>query len=297
VSVLRSLAVVLIIGVVVAALAAYRWTIQDRFKAEDAVSESFRAETAPRVVVETFNGPIEVVAVDEPRVEARVTRRASGSTQETAEEALDEIIVTMNQDGNTVRIAAQRPDQPWSTGNRSAAVHVQVPLNTVLELVTSNGKVVATGLTGDVTMRSSNGELKVKGSRGDLSLTTSNGAIDVDGGRGQLDLRTSNGDIQVKTKDSVVKARSSNGKIRCEGALAAGDHHLQTSNGQIVLTLPASSSFTVDASTTKGKVIDAFRMKQWGKPRTGKLQGQVGENPTMSLKLQTSNGNIDIRKE
>lgn len=296
-SLLRSLAVVVVIGAVVAALVGYRSSIQNRFHAEDVVEKSFRVEDAPRVVVETFNGAVEVSTVPDLSVVASVTRRATGSSQDSADEALDEIEVTMKQEGNTVRISARRPEDFWSAGNRSAAVLVTVPAGAVLDLRTSNGKVVAIGPTGEVTANTSNGEVKVTGSRRGLKLATSNGGIRVEDGRGTVELRTSNGGIHVKAKDAVVSARTSNGAIRCEGTLAPGDHVLHTSNGAVTITLPADSSFHVDARTSNGKITKAFDVSTTGKPHKRRLQGQVGADPKMSLRLETNNGSIDIRKE
>lgn len=295
-AVLRSIAVVLVIGAVVAALVGYRATIQHRFSAQDVVEETFRVADAPRVVVETFNGAVEVTTIPEARVEARVTRRATGSTQEAADEALDEIEVSIQLDANTVRVVARRPDDQWISGERSAAVLIQVPAGALLDLRTRNGKVEALGPTGAVTVATSNGPIRVNGSRGGLSLTTSNGAIHVEDGRGVVELRTSNGPIHLKAKDAVVSARTSNGAIRCEGTLANGDHALQSSNGRVTVTLPADSSFHLDARTSSGKITSAFEVKKQGKPQKRRLQGHVGADPKMSLRLETSNGSIELHK-
>ena len=297
-SILRSLAVVIVIGVVVAGLAGYRWSVQNRFTAEESLEDTFRTGPAPRVVVETFNGAVEVVTNTEPRVEARVTRRASGASKEVAEEGLDEIDVTMTQDGDTVRIVARRAVHAWGTGNRSAEAFVQVPAGTVLDLRTSNGRIKATGLMGDVSGQTSNGAIDVDGSRGELKLTTSNGPIKVVDARGRVELRTSNGAIDIlKARGAVVHARTSNGAVRCEGTLAPGDHLFHTSSGAIVVGLPSDSQFHVDARTSNGRISTAFNVQKTGKPQKRRLQGQVGDDPTLTLKLETSNGSIDIRKQ
>jgi DUF4097 and DUF4098 domain-containing protein YvlB len=70
---------------------------------------------------------------------------------------------------------------------------------------------------------------------------------------------------------------------------------LRTDNAVIVVTLPAASSFTLDAATSNGKIISGFAVKG-DNPRDTELKGTVGSDSQASLKLQTSNGNIEIRK-
>ncbi len=294
---LRSLGVVLIIGAVIAALVGYRHATENRFTAEQVLEDSFPTTSPPRLVVETFNGPVEIVTNPEPRVEVRVTKKASGSSQELAEERLDEIEVTMTQVGDTVRIEATQPEQFWNVGNRSISVFVQVPADSVLDLRTRNGGVTVTGPTAEVTAQTSNGRVSVTGCKGEVKLTSSNGGLRVEGGRGTVELKTSNGTIEIKTKDAVVNARTSNGSIRCEGPLAQGDHILHTSNGGITVSLPGSSQFVVDGRTSNGRINSAFNVKASGKQPRRRLQGQVGENPTMTLRLETSNGGIDIKRD
>src|SRR5262249_37212728 len=147
---LRPLAVVLVIAAVVAALAGYHYSTENRVTAEQVVKDSFEVKGAPHVVVETFNGAVEIVTTPESRVVAQVTKRASASNQEAAKERLDEIEVTMSQGGDTVRIAASQTAQFWSAGRRSTATFVQVPADSALELRTSNGAIKVTGSTGEV---------------------------------------------------------------------------------------------------------------------------------------------------
>ena len=134
-----------------------------RFTAEEVVSKSFEVSGTPRVVVETFNGNIEVTTGAGNTVKADVTKRGAGSTQSAAQDDLKNIEVIMTQDGNTVRIIARRTNQPFNTGNSGAPANVQVPAGAILELRTSNGHLGVNGATGDVTARTSNGRIDVDG--------------------------------------------------------------------------------------------------------------------------------------
>ncbi len=249
------------------------------FSAEDTVARSFTTGEAPSVVVETFNGRIDVIALGEGTVEAQVTRRASGLTPDAADEALENIDVEMGQEGDRVVVRARLLDRGLFNRGGGAAVTVQVPRRTALELRTSNGPVAVTGETGDVTADSSNGRVEVKGGRGRLRLSTSNGGID------------------VASEEALLELHTSNGGITFTGALAAGPHTCRTSNGPVRLKLPAASNFGFEARTSNGRVSCDFPVTRTGGKGDKRLEGTVGEVSSVFLSLRTSNGSIRIDQD
>lgn len=268
----------------------------NRATAEEVVSASFSAEK-PTIIVETFNGNVEVSVGGGTAIKIDVTKRGSGDTPEEAKADLKNIQVNMNQEGSTVRVTAQRSDQRTNVDNSGASAKLTVPPGSILQIRTSNGKVTSSGETAAVTVQSSNGALDVRGATGVLDLKTSNGNIVVNGGSETLTLETSNGAVEVTTTREVqVTATSSNGALRFNGPLAAnGRNVLRTDNAVIAVTLPSASSFTLDAATSNGKITSDFVVKG-DNPSDTELKGTVGSDPQTTLNLQTSNANIEIRK-
>jgi RNA polymerase sigma factor (sigma-70 family) len=267
-----------------------------RFRAEETITKSFKTKGTARLEVQTFNGPIEVKIGDKGAVKATVVKSTREKSEEAAKEDLKNVEVTMAQEGDTVRVTA-RPAEPKSPGERGAAVEVEVPPETVLDLRTDNGPVKVNGATGDVTADTINGPIHVRGGKGKLQLTTKNGGIDVEGGAGQIEARTSNGSIKIKTENAVVNAHTKNGAVHFAGKLSKGDHSFETSNGSIVLTLPRDAQFRVDAETSLGTITSRFPL-DWkkGKGRIS-LQGTMGDKPTATIKLRTSLGSVEINPE
>jgi RNA polymerase sigma factor (sigma-70 family) len=267
-----------------------------RARAEEAMEGSFTTKGTARVVVETFNGLIDVQTGAAGTVAAKAVKSVLALTKEAAVEDLKNIDVQMKQEGDTVRITA-KPKGEQKLTNRAAAVELRVPPGAGLDLRTSNGKVTVSGGTGDAAVTSSNGRIEVKGSKGALRLKTSNGGIRVEGGSGQLDLRTSNGPIDVKAAKAKVSAHTTNGSIRFAGSLADGEHSFETSNGGVSVALPADARFHLDAQTSNGRVTCGFAHKKPEGKSKSRLQTTVGENPAVSLKLRTSNGNVAVQPE
>src|SRR5581483_11101603 len=82
----------------------------NRFTAKEDVTKTLRTQTMPHVMVETFNGSIEVLTGDDGKVKATVTKHASGKSQEDAEEDLDNIEVTIGEDKDGIHVVAVPQD-------------------------------------------------------------------------------------------------------------------------------------------------------------------------------------------
>jgi RNA polymerase sigma factor (sigma-70 family) len=268
---------------------------EGRAKVEEVLTRSFKTGKAPQLAVEVFNGGIEVVVGTEGAVEARLTKRSRADTEEEAREGLKNVEVQMTQEKGAVRITARRL-QEKRTSQQEVAAQLRVPAGAVLDLRTSNGPVKLTGGTGDVKVQTSNGPIRVDSNKGALRLTTRNGPIVVAGATGVAELKTNNGHIVIRAEKAVVKAETSNGAISFSGSLASGAHTFSTSNGLVLVALPAGAQFRVAATTNRGTITNEFSASATVQNR-GHLVATVGEKPTAALTLHTNNGPIEIRKQ
>lgn len=243
---------------------------------EELVEESFATRAKPTVIVDTFNGAIDVKSEGQALLLAKVFKRGSGATPESARADCEQIEVSITEEpGNVFRIVAKRPDGSWMPRG-GARIEILVPVEATLEL------------------KSSNGTINVEGNPANITARTSNGAMHAKGGRGRRELKTSNGRIEVEAEQAELKLESSNGRLRFVGSLAAGNHLLASSNGSVDVQIPESSSFQLDASTSNGRIRSAFEFSKSEKSKRGRLAGTVGKNPEATLKITTSNGSIDI---
>ncbi|HLF29100.1 MAG TPA: DUF4097 family beta strand repeat-containing protein [Anaerolineae bacterium] len=264
----------------VAAVALTGCFVGGNITAEETISQSFETGATPRVVAETFNGEINVLAAEAGQVSVDVIKRGAGFSRAEAEDDLANVEVTLTQEGDTVRIVARRLNAAFNVGNSGATIELSVPAGATLELSSSNGEVTASGVTGDV------------------QLNTSNGDVEVRDGAGRLDLGTSNGSVTIDAQAAVVDAHTSNGSIDFVGSVAEGNHSFRTSNGRIKLTLPAAAGFRLDASTSNGKVTTDFAINRTSPDDDdNELRGTVGENTSVSITASSSNGSIEIRSE
>ncbi len=265
------------------------------FTAEATVTQSFTAGAPPHMVVEMFNGSIDVVTGSDNTVKVEVVKRGGGISQQAAEDDLKNVEVTMTQDGDTIRVVAKRTDQRVDIGNSGASAKLRVPNGASLDLHSSNGALTSAGPVSDVKAKTSNGPIDVRSALGQLDLVTSNGTVTINGGSGLINAETSNGPIDVTADNVTITARTSNGPVSFSGSLAQGHSQLDTSNGNLVLTLPASAQFALDAETSNGKINSDFAVSGGTRSDT-QLRGTVGSDPGATLELRTSNSGIDLRQ-
>ena len=264
------------VTVVAAGLVLHRAGLGRQAVKVEQLDRTFAVEAKPTLVVETFNGPVEVTRGESGRVDCRVLKRGAGPDEAAAAADLRNVAVAMTRDGDTVRITAHRIGaQP--ANNSGAEVRVQVPDGTAVRLETRNGRITVRQVEGPVRARATNGKVEVRGATGAVDVTTTNGGI------------------ACEATDAVVTAAATNGGVEFRGSLAPGQSSVRTTNGRVTLKLPSGQSFRVDARAGNGKVSTDFdaRAERPSKSRR-QLVATVGDHPEAALKVRTSNGSIRI---
>jgi len=277
-----------------------------------------------RIVVQTANGRVRLTCgqVDEFRIAGRT--RARGTTFGAAKANLDAIEIVAQPDEQqprTLQVAVHVPENlrhEWSGTDLEigvpAACAAQIetsnaPIYVVnakdCDLETSNGLIDVERISGQVEARTSNGRIKALCVAGDLTACSSNGAIQVENVQGTCRLTTSNALIKVLAAAGNVDATTSNGPIRFEGndrletgptAIAGATVALRTSNGPISLLLPKLLAGELSLTTSNGPIhasllhiaADIHRQAQ------GELRATLNNGGPARVTAETSNGPIRV---
>lgn len=125
-------------------------------------------------------------------------------------------------------------------------------------------------------------------STSNIQTTLNAGTLDINGISGQMDVQVNAGTLNFE--NGKIEGHSTfvdnAGTINFDGALADnGDYHFTNNAGTINVTLPADSSFTLDASADVGKVHNDFHTNT------------VGPNPTSQLHVTDNLGTVNIHKK
>lgn len=281
------------------------WGAMQRFKEPYSTTE--KLASGGRVMLETFNGPVEIRGWDREEASLEVVKYAS------RQEVLDRMDVDVVADGNSLRVRVRRPEGNCNCG---ASITARVPRKIILEeartsngqvtleglegsgkVTTSNGRVQAWDVKGEWAARTSNGTVELDKVSGAMTARTSNGRIRLSGLRGSADVETSNGQIDAEIAEPQEGApqvfRSSNGSISVKmDRWTRNPLRITTSNASITLALPDGVNADVRATTSNGRVSSDYEVaaRDFGKNR---LEGRLGAGGER-IELTSSNGSIRI---
>lgn len=230
-----------------------------RYALEATDTYTWTAADFQQLTVHSINGGIAAGAVFSGEITVTVTRRVEGPDEAELEALLDSITVdTFSTDGH-LTIDADMPD--GGGYEYSADFEILAPPNLALELSTVNGEVSANGFSAG------------------LSFSTVNGNVTVE---------YHNGDVQIQ---------SVNGNLDCDLASLEAQEiaSLSTTNGNVVLSLPADVSTSFSASTAIGTVeIFGFESVTYIDNETGLKTGDIGTGDA-SVSITTVIGDITIQ--
>ena len=250
--------------------------------------DSFQVEGIPTLVVENFNGRVEIVGDStDDRVSVAAAIRHPDLVDYSASQEGDTILVRSKPSG-------KRSFLGWRFLNRGAHIRISSPRKANVDAQSSNGRVVLRRVEGAGTLRTSNGRIEADGVRGKFDMETSNSRIEVARVEGDFRLETSNGRITARDGHGTFDVETSNGSIRFGGEIIPRrESRLETSNGSIVVALKGEPSLRVSARTSNGSVTCDREMEIRGERKKRELEGVIGGGEG-ALTLRTSNGSITI---
>ena len=126
-------------------------------------------------------------------------------------------------------------------------------------------------------------------------MGTVNGTLRIAGVNEVEELRTVNGNIEVYGADSMVRARTTNGNVRLELSHVHGvtGTIAETTNGSVVLALPADSQADLEARSLNGNFLSELPMAIESSLKPREVHGKLGHGG-VPIKLHTINGGIRV---
>ncbi len=251
--------------------------------------DRFRVEGTPRLVVENFNGMVEIVGdnVDDG-VEVVSEIKHPDLVDYLATKEGNTIVVRIKPSGKSSFLG-------WRFLNRGANIRVSLPQKVNLDVRTSNGRAYLRRIEGAGTARASNGRIEADTITGNFEMRTSNSRITATRLDGDFRLETSNGRIEALDGRGTFDLETSNGRIRFSGEVFPSDaSRFVTSNGSIDVALRGEPSLRLSASTSHGSITCDREVKVRGERKRRQLEGIIGEGEG-ALTLKTTNGSIAIK--
>lgn len=203
------------------------------------------------LVIEGFNGRVQLSGANSETAQLEFTKRGRGRNDATAQDALAGITVD-EQGGDDAYLFSLSAEHQ---NRASVDVIGTVPVSTPVRIELANGS---------------------------ISISAADGPIDVE---------IQNGMIQIGGTSRSVRAHAANGDIEVGVRMVQpdGSINLETSNGNVTLRMPGSSSVRVDARTSVGSVnVDGLDFAN------RRLDRQVA-GASFTGSLGGGNARVDIR--
>jgi hypothetical protein len=271
--------------------------------------KTFKVTGQPELVIDTFDGAIELHSWDRNEIEVEVEKRAMEQT------LLDEIKIDAQQQGDKiiVKVTGPRNEHHGVTIgvniSPTARLRVAVPRNANITAMSGDGSIRAEALEGRIVLRTTDGSVTGTRLGGDVQIRSGDGSIRINDATGKLDLETDDGSVTVEARPSVLHLKTGDGSVRVTlepETVMADNWDITTSDGTVTVTLPGLFNAELDAETSDGSVrtnhplLDGDRDERRDgedrderRERRRTLRAKVGDGGKL-LKIRSGDGTIRI---
>jgi DUF4097 and DUF4098 domain-containing protein YvlB len=241
-------------------------------------SKSFNVSGVPRVVLNTFDGSINIQSSNEQTVRFSAVKRARDEQamrgiRLRAEQTSDGVLIIAEFDKTLARKGA------YDTG-AAVALDVWVPRNANVQVKSGDGRLRLSGIEGEIELHTGDGSVDVTASKGRLRVETGDGRVRVAGFDGDATVQTGDGRIALDGRFTKLSARTGDGAITL--ALPEGiNARIETDSERVINDMSAvAEEAEVETETPERRV------RHW----------RVGSGTGSQITLRTGDGQIFLRR-
>jgi hypothetical protein len=230
---------------------------------------------APEIRLSARDAHVTITAWDEKKID--VTVRTENWTIGEGGFRLNDY-----QNGNRVEIDAPSVASCYGiciNFHRRAEITIRAPRSGRFDISTRDGRIEATGLRGDINLRSGDGRLIARDLDGNLRAGTGDGRIEINGRFDDVTASTGDGGMDIEVRPGSA--------MKSSWSFRSGD-------GGIRLRLPKDLAANVDAHTGDGRIdVDMPITMAGGRYRGNSMRGTInGGGPLLSVR--TGDGSVRI---
>lgn len=128
-----------------------------------------------------------------------------------------------------------------------------------------------------------------------IKIDITSGSLSCERLDGDVAYTTTSGSADIRAASGLGSYRAENsGELRVAYNEVLGDLSFYNKNGDIYVELPGELDFYFDAATKNGSVSTNFQESIFSDPKTAR--SAIGEEPSVTVKAETKNGNIEVRR-
>ncbi|WP_424768857.1 DUF4097 family beta strand repeat-containing protein [Paenibacillus sp. sgz302251] len=148
----------------------------------------------------------------------------------------------------------------------------------------NNGGINASKIVGNSTLETKNGTITAADIEGKLYANTLNGSLELKQVKGDIEAETKNGKIKIDGVGAAVNADTLNGGIEVNSEIVGGNWDVDSTVGEIKLSVPEDGHYTVYGSVTFGNITTDLPLDISKKT----IRGTIGEG-TYRIQINATN--------
>jgi hypothetical protein len=242
--------------------------MQAKYERKVALSEPM--QSGSDFYAQTHNGSITIKGRDVKDCNVIATIVGHAMTEEKARELAERTQVRLERQGDKLVTIIEKPS-PLVNASITVSLDVTLPKSTNMELVTHNGEVEISNISGDINATTYNGQVVTREVSGNAKLETHNGSIECHDISGNIKLKTYNGEVHTRYSQSAPSV--------CEISIISH-------NGGIELVAPLNLSAAVKVSTHNGSIKTDLPIKVTGELSKHKIEGTIGAGDGKLVSVQ-----------
>lgn len=134
------------------------------------------------------------------RIEVTATIQLPGRSQDKAREIIEsDLVLTLEQDGDTAQLKAWFDDGGWGWGGSpSIQLEVRVPEDLHLAIDDGSGSIEVSNVRGDISLDDGSGSLTLRDVGGEVKIDDGSGSISISGAGADVSINDGSGSIEVR---------------------------------------------------------------------------------------------------
>lgn len=256
--------------------------VNEHVSAEEDVREQGSLASGGSLTVENGRGDLRLVGSDTTEVQVEAHKFFEGSEFD-RERWMRETKIRIEGDDHHRYVKVDYPEMHfgWGFWNGNRAVNLTVRVPREVNAILKDGR----------------GHLNISNIEGRLEIASTRSDAEIEGFAGELRVRGSRGDLKVRDSSihGGVRVSLERGSAEIRLKQFAGDSDLEVSRGNITLTIPENSVFTLDAERSRRSSFHTdFSVLARGGFKDGDIRGDVnGGGPI--LRLRAERGSVWLR--
>lgn len=148
----------------------------------------------------------------------------------------------------------------------------------------------------DIYFSSTSGEMQLGNISGNrIRIDTTQGNVSCERAEGNITYTSTSGNAEFRSVSGSGTYKANNsGKLSVTYEEVTGDLSFFNKNDDLEIELPAELSFEFEATTKNGSINTNFQGNI--SVNGDSTSGTVGSNPTVTVKVETKNGNIEVKR-